>query len=258
MNKKIGQASARPSALRVKGCTGQASAELISIMGISLLVVLVFLILAGKSISEVSSAQNYNDARDAANSLAQAADSVFAQGEGASRTVFIKLPANSVSYMQSNSIIINLDGSDIITQSTALLSGSLPSSPGSYNMKIVSHGSYVLITPYLADIDKKAIFISMARTDERQENLKIFSAVSAVVRADANASWGFTDVILTVSPSSLVASPSGSQINLTFSSAGGSPANPGFHNSQLVINATSDTNLTETFYVPITLYVNPG
>ncbi len=74
---------------------GQASMELISILGISLIVILVFSVLSSDFLTSIAVNRNYADAQDAVKRLANAADAVYAQGEGAVEIVQIKIPSNA-------------------------------------------------------------------------------------------------------------------------------------------------------------------
>ena len=102
---------------------GQAATELIIILGVALVVVVLFFVLSANMLTGARSQQNYDDARVSVQSLAEAADSVYAQGEGAARKVAITLPADTVfgsnytyigapssSFAAQNSININVNG----------------------------------------------------------------------------------------------------------------------------------------------------
>ncbi len=247
---------------------GQASAELMSIMGISLLVVFVFSILAAQFFSDASSQQNYNDAKASVKALAEAAASAYAQGEGATKIVFIKLPPNTAfgpdqTYIgkpsnapgaaEAKAISINVDGTDVSSYTPMAVSGSFPPSIGAYRMKVVSRGSYVSIFPYVIDLDRYAVFVSMAQNESRQATVKVYGAVSEPVNVEVGYSWLFQEVNFTVSPVSFSTSANSTSLNMVFNS---SLIASGMHNSQLIINATGSTSgISDSISIPITVDV---
>lgn len=268
---KKGQEDASLGKLRGGFMPGQASVELISIMGISLLVVFVFSILAAQFFSDVSSRQNYSDARASVKALAEAAESAYAQGEGATKTVFISLPPNTafgpnLTYIgkpsnapgaaEAKAISINVDGADISAYTPMAVSGSFPPSPGAYRMKIVSRGSHVSIFPYVLDLDRYSVFVSMAQNESRQATVKVYSAVSEPVNVEVGYDWLFPEVNFTVSPVSFSTAANSTTLDLVFNSSLNAS---GIHNSQLIINATGSTSgINESIAVPITVDVQAG
>lgn len=271
MGGKSGQAGASPGRLRVGIMPGQASVELISIMGISLLVVFVFSILAAQFFSDASSQQDYSDARSSVKALAEAAESVYAQGEGATRVVFIKLPPNtafgsSQTYVgapsnapanaEEKAISISVEGTDVSAYTSMAVSGSLPPSIGAYRMKVVSRGSYVSIFPYVIDLDRYAVFVSMAQNESRQATVKVYGAVSEPVNVEVSYDWFFQEVNFTVSPVSFSTAANSTTLALLFNSSQNAS---GMHNSQLIINATgSASGISDSISIPITVDVQAG
>ena len=183
-----GQATARPWRIRGAGAPGQASTELISLMGIFLLVILVFAVLSSNILFDLNAQKNLNMARDTAQKLARAADSVYAQGEGAATTVSVQIPPTAElsggrSYIgkpggapqgaASTTININVGGSDEYAITTAQLSGAFPSSPGSYEMKVTSHGTYVSIGSGLIDITPSTLFVESTAGQAKTSHLNI-------------------------------------------------------------------------------------
>lgn len=250
----------------------QASAELISILGISLLVVFVFSILAAQSLSDIGGQQNFADARQSAQGLADAANAVSGQGEGAFRIVVIKIPENAnfslnatyigkppnaPSYAESKAINFNLDGTDVSSFAEVPLTGSLPRAPGIYRMKVISRGGSVEINSQVLELDKNAIFISMAKNETRRATIKVYSSLSTAVAVNVNFTWSFSDANLTVSPASFSANASGTPITITVASAANAS---GTYDTQLILNAsiTSPASMNETLHVPVHIDIQAG
>ncbi len=245
---------------------GQASVELLSILAIALLVILVFSVLAIDTVISTGRQQAAADARDAARSLATAAESVYFQGGGASKTVVIRLPASTVfdpnltyvgrpanSTAEPTTININIGDTDETAISPVPLSGSFPGSPGTFRMRVVSRGNYVSIRPYVVDLDKDSVFIAMGRGQMRSENLTVYSATTDPVNVTLIANWGFSDVSFGLSPTSLSPTPAGASAGLAFTSSAGAG---GIYNSEIIVQATDTlTGVNEAISVPVSVHV---
>ena len=248
---------------------GQISAEFISILGIGLLIVLFFLALSASRLFDINAQQNYEDAHSSVRALAEAADSVYAQGEGASRIVTVTLPGNTnfaSSYIGApsgavaNAIDMNINGTDTLAITNAPLSGAFPQSPGTYQMKVISRGSSVHISAYLVNLDAYSVSIAMGKNQTRPAAIRLYKMVAA--REDVNISvysgWGFTDdVNFSISPLDFNAAPGGTPISMNFTSYASTA--PGFYNSQLIITVKgiidNMTVANETITVPMTVNV---
>jgi len=249
---------------------GQAASEFIVLMGISLLIISIFLVTASQSISDIGVQKNMDEARNTVSLLAQSADSVYAQGEGASRLIYVAIPRTANmdrSYIGrpqgdtwSTPKTINLNvggnagegGGDIIATSSATVLGSFPAFPGSYYMRVVSKGGYVLINPALIDVSTSSVFVSMALGESRTASIKFRSIQNESITVSRVYSWGFPNVTLTVDPESIDASQFGSQFDLAISSVEGA----GTFNSNLVLNAVgSQSGVNESFEIPISVVV---
>jgi hypothetical protein len=250
--------------------TGQAAAELIIILGISLVVVVLFFVLSASMLTGAKNQQNYDDARASVQSLAEAADSVYAQGEGATRKVVIILPGDtafganhtyigrppSAPLASQNGININLNGTDIFAQTRTALSGQFPASSGTYLMRVTSRGAYVDIYPYLVDVDRHSVTIVMARNETRSAQVTVTRVSWEEVSVTPSQNWGFDDVSLSLAPAAgdaFGASAIGSAITVTVTS---SPTASGIYNSQLTLDAVgASSGTTEAISIPISVNV---
>ena len=246
---------------------GQAATELIIILGVALVVVVLFFVLSANMLTGARSQQNYDDARVSVQSLAEAADSVYAQGEGAARKVAITLPADTVfgsnytyigapssSFAAQNSININVNGTDVSGVSRTSLSGQFPAKPGKYTMRVTSRGSYVEIYPYLVDVDKRSITIVMAHGETRSAQITVTRASLEKVTVEPSQNWGFTDVEMEIAPSSAFgASNAGTVITVTVTARSFAS---GIYNSQITLTATgNESETSETINIPVSVNV---
>lgn len=247
---------------------GQASVELPIILGISLIIILMIAILSSDTLSDTARQQSTSEARTSVRSLAEAADSVYSQGEGASRTVTVRLPPTTVfgenaTYIGKPAaapasalarlVNIKVGDSDIQAISAVPLTGAFPTSAGIYRMKVVSRGDYVSINQALLELDRNSISISMANDETRLVALKAYRLSIEPASAFVSADWGFSGISLSVSPSSFALSADGAAITIN---ATATAAAAGIYRSQLVVNATgTQSGTTETITIPISVSV---
>ena len=235
---------------------GQAATELIIILGVALVVVVLFFFLSANMLTGARVQQNYDDARVSVQSLAEAADSVYAQGEGATRKVTITLPGDtkfganytyigapaSMPLAAQNAININVNGTDVSEFSDTSLSGQFPTKAGKYPMRVTSRGAYVEIYPYLVDVDKHSVAIVMARGETRSTQIMVTRVAAEKVMVEPSQNWGFTDVTLSLDPSGAFdASGMGNAVTVTVTA---NSAASDIYNSQITLNAVGNESGT--------------
>ncbi|MFA6907509.1 MAG: hypothetical protein WC263_01650 [Candidatus Micrarchaeia archaeon] len=248
--------------------SGQAATELIIILGVAMVVVVLFFFLSATMLTDAKTQQNYDDARLSVQELAEAADSVYAQGDGATRKVVITLPGDTVfnanyTYIGApassplaaqNGININVNGTDVSWYSGASLTGQFPAKAGKYPMRVTSKGAYVEIYPYLVDVDKHSVAIVMAPGEARSSQFTVTRVSAEGVSVEPSQNWGFTDVTMGMSPSATFeANPRGStltvSVNATWDAAG-------IYNSQITLTALGEESGTaETINIPVSVNV---
>ncbi len=264
-----GQAGARPQRIRAAGALGQASIELLSILAVAILTIIVFMAMAINFLSSTNMQKNQELARDSVQRLALAADSAYAQGEGASNVVSISIPASAIfnpnltfigkpqnaSFSDpSTEINIRVWDTDVYATTAGPVHGSFPASSGAHLMRVYSAGRYVVITPHIASVDRQAVFVSMAQGETRTETLRVRSLAGVSVSATAAASWLFPDVTLSLPPSSFTPSDLGTplEINITANENAS-----GLYNTELVIAAQGIVaGENESFTIPLTVDVH--
>ena len=241
---------------------------MIVILGVALVTIVVFMALSLNFLSLVNVQKDQETARDSVQKLAQAADSVYAQGEGASSVVAINLPStvsfdpnrtyvgkpqNAGFEAPSTQINVNVEGSDIYATAAEPVHGSLPSSPGVHSVRVYSTGSYVMLSPDIAVLGQQSVFVSMADGENRTETLTLRSLVAETVSAQIRQSWNYPGVSISLPAGQFNISATGTPVQVNVSAASGAS---GLYSSQLVIlvqgQASGDN---ETFLVPMTVNV---
>jgi len=249
---------------------GQASVELVVVLGITLIIILAFVILSSDFVSDLSGQRSYNEAANSVQRLAYAADSVFAQGDGASTQVkvviphnavlspnasFIGKPANAPASTASNLINIDVDGTDVFAVAKETVVGSFPNASGTYAMRVVSKGSYVAIGNYFFDVDKQSVYASMAKGETRSPSLVFTSTGNEAVAVSLNTDWNalYPNVPLAISSSSFNLNPGGmNTVMLTFSPNSNAA---GIYSTTLSVTGTSASGVAETFTIPMSVEV---
>ena len=250
--------------------TGQAATELVIILGVALVVVVLFFALSANMLTGARTQQGYDDARMTVQALVEAADSVYAQGEGATRKVAITLPGSTVfganytyigapdsSFAAQNGININVNGTDMPGLSRTSLTGQFPAKAGKYTMRVTSRGAYVEIYPYLVDVDKRSVTVVMARGETRSAQITVTRVSAEKVTVEPSRNWGFTDVTMAIDPQSAFdASSMGTVITVTVTATS---AASDIYNSQITLNAVgSDSGTSETINIPVSVNVVGG
>ncbi len=118
--------------------TGQASVEYVIIVGVLLIITIPFFYYA---FSESNTNIKLNQADDAVKTIARAADSVYSFGPGSKQLVYITIPEGvSSSSVTSKTIQMQLSifggTSDIYAITKANLTGSIPTSRGTYKLSL--------------------------------------------------------------------------------------------------------------------------
>jgi len=256
---------------------GQASTELISVLGILLIVVLAFVVLSTNFVNDLNAQKNYNAGRDTVQKLAQAADSVYSQGEGASMSVpviipptavmesnksFIGKPSNAPAGSDANTINLRVGGSDIYSFTVAPLSGAFPASPGNYKMRVTSHGNYVSVGSGLIDINVSSIFLAARSDGKARAEFGITTgspdSTTKPVYVQISYSPEHTNVGLAISPTNFITS-GGTAVSLEFTPASSAA---GIYNWLIRINASECGSAgragcpSDFFELPVTLEIN--
>jgi hypothetical protein len=243
-----------------------------------LLAVLVFAVLSSNLLFDVGAQKDRNNALEAVQKLASAADSVYAQGDGASETVFITIPPSALlsggkSYVgkppgspadsSANTINLNVQGSDQYVTTSSPLSGAFPASPGSYQLKVTSHGSYVSIGSGIVDVSPSTVYLSGRRGEPAYYTLNLLvpsGGAPQQVFVNVRTSQQHDNVPLSIDPVSF-STYSSAEVGLTFDPG---MAAAGLYNWEILVNASTSLSScgegcqADFFSIPITMEVREG
>ena len=254
------------------GMAGQASVELIVLVGVFLLVIIVFAVLSTNILFNVGTQKNINAARDSVQKLAQAADSVYSQGEGATTSVTVDIPANAAltggksfigrpsgaSGNASSGIInLNVGGSDEYALTTAPLSGAFPNSSGSYQLQVTSHGSYVTIGSGIIDVSPGAVFVEGSAGVAATFPINITLLSGQPVNISISSSPQYANVGLAPNETGFITS-SNTSVTLKFNSTASAA---GIYDWELQLNASSCAGGScpaDYITIPVSLEVGEG
>jgi len=247
----------------------QASLELLTILGVALIYILFFSIFASSSVLDIQSQNDLHTAQISASKLAEAADYVLAQGDGASEVVLVTLPqsvnfstdatfigkpASASSSVPSDEINIKVRGLDASAYSRATLTGSLPSSSGTYTLNVTSHGTFVNIGDEPLSAEPSRVYLSMQRNQNYLAYIVFSSYFPQPVHVDATALWFNTGPALSISPAQFVLYNGTTTMRLNFTS---DSYDGGLYEGSLGLSATSlgSPSVQLNFTVPISVRV---
>jgi uncharacterized protein (UPF0333 family) len=136
-----------------KGKKAQATVELIVILAISLLVLSIIIFAGTEHMRTLRLQANLAKAQQAANTIAQTAELVYAHAPGSAQTIVADFPENTAPervFLQGRFVNIGVYTGNAITDINAKtsmpLKGSLPKTGGVHRIKVESREGYVLIT----------------------------------------------------------------------------------------------------------------
>lgn len=133
---------------------GQTSVEITVILGIMLLVLVIFLVANTNTSAIFQSKFSKDQVQNSLDSVASAAEFVYAQGSGAKKEVLITVPNSVQSASVGNrTLTFNLFPTGDFESSVPVykivdftISGSLPTSSGNYIIQVKSLGGYVNVS----------------------------------------------------------------------------------------------------------------
>ncbi|MFH1470489.1 MAG: hypothetical protein ABIF01_01965 [Candidatus Micrarchaeota archaeon] len=139
---------------------GQAAVELLIILAIAMTLLGAVIVTGSRQLNHGQTMLRLTQARSAVNDLAHAADVVYKEGEGAVRKVRVTIP-DGVSpdrvFIDGKFVNVGVyvEGgeSDVNAMSVAKLSGSLPSSPGTYWIYVGAREGCVVVGPEIDKLD---------------------------------------------------------------------------------------------------------
>ena len=242
---------------------------MIVILAAALIVLTMFLYFANDYLISVQQQKDFNDGYRAVKDLASTADWVYAQGVGAKKQVFIRIPPNvdpvntfvgkpaayaNNSSVAANEINLRVYSTDIVGTSLATLVGSIPTSAGGYWIWVQSYGDFVAIGQGNIGTTPDRIELYMPASSGASANLTVFSLQPDLVTVTSSYSWTNSPAVSSsYSPMTQfgLVNASSQLISFTFS-ASGSASGDYFGTFTLDSNTTSSN---ATLQIPVIIHV---
>jgi len=201
---------------------GQQAMELLVLLAVILITVIVILIQTSQSTIDFNKQQLIIQGEDSVSYLAQAADDVYRQGNGAKRKVFYIVPQGineSKSGVEGKSFVFNVLGTDVYSTSKVRLTGKIPTSPGGHFIWMTAHENYVYAGTENIEVDKFNSFVTMLRNDVVFDSITVTNNGTDGATIVLTNNWTNEDVDFEIDDESFILGPDESQlINLIYSS----------------------------------------
>lgn len=251
---------------------GQSATEFLILFGAFLVILVGFAAVATSFVADAGLQSSVREASESVQALARAADSVAAQGGGASVTVLVSIPQNTVfgpnytyvgrpqnapSSVGANRININSGGTDIFATTRMPLTGFLPSSPGKRVLRVVSHGTYVSIGTGLADVSPSEIIVRMSPNSTAWGALNITFPGEYPSAVNLTSDWPYQSPNMTIGPPSAVSGFNNTTVTIPLNFTSNTTAK-GIYSATIFVRATTngtDYQQVENTQVPVTAEV---
>lgn len=233
----------------------QASAEFLAIVAVGLVVVGIAAFFLFSQGSNVGARSDLDTARLSVNDIAKAADDVFVQGAGSSKSVSVLVPESSdlnASGIFEKSVFLNVAGSRVFASSKASLEGSFPQKKGQQEVMLNARADYVYIGESRVSLSKYSVFQSIIQGSESSEKISITNASDAPLSVALELLWDSEIAFVQASPSSFSIGPKQSvQFSINFSAR---PLALGSASGKLLVNASGNSYF-ESLKVPLSVEV---
>ncbi|MDO8339746.1 MAG: hypothetical protein Q7T16_03750 [Candidatus Burarchaeum sp.] len=236
---------------------GQASFEMLVILAMMLVVLIVVIGVTKQGTADVGNSRDALDARRAVDDIAKAADSVYFQGAGARRQIYMKLPSAydaGGSNITNDTIVLRVGDSDYAATSKAQLHGQLPTVPGGHWIWIISEGNSVKIGNAYLYLGNSGVYVTMAQNSTAGAAVSMSNVGNDSINITLVQYWAHSDVTLNLSDYAFSLSPSQeTSVSLTFQSNG---VAAGLYSGTIDVIADYPGG-SETAYVSVTAEVVP-
>ncbi len=201
---------------------GQASAELLIILAVSLAGLIAIYSFSGQTLVDLNKEKLVETAKNSVNSLKDAANDVFAQGAGAKKKILFIVPQGVLendSGISGKSIYLNVFGTHANAVADMQLSGSLPVTEGGHWVWVTAHENYVFVGTENISVDKTSSYVTMAQNSKATDSITITNDGQNAASVTLLETWPHTDVTFRPSLTAFNLSPSQSQqVILTYGS----------------------------------------
>ncbi|MBI5133561.1 MAG: hypothetical protein HZA83_02505, partial [Thaumarchaeota archaeon] len=235
--------------------SGQTSVEFLVILSVTLVILISVIILSQQQISTVVQTKSISDAKNTVDDLAGAAKDVYAQGTGAKKQVFVKIPGG-YNYTDSSvgnmSIKMRVGGTDYISTLSFDVHGSLPRNAGGQWVWVISEGNRVRIGAAMLEVSKSAISIMTNRNASASDSFYVKNIWNNSINVTITNIWAHDNVSMTVLPQTFSLNVQDQQLEVVYFATTSSAV--GFYTGTIKIEGTDGTT-NETVLLPVTIEI---
>jgi len=236
---------------------GQSSVEFLIIFSVVIVAFMIFFTLVLQQGVDVSRKKIGIDATNTVNELDSTARSVYLQGEGAKKKVFITMPdgfERNASSISGNLIKMRVSGSDFAVTEPFDVYGSFPTTPGKHWVWVISEGARVRIGTAMIATDRETINTLMTNNNSRNEVFNVFNIWNETVNVTINKEWNNPNVSFGLSDYSFSFLP-GAKRTIT-ASFGSSSVSNGFYTGNLNLTGIDAAGNSDSLNVPVSIEVS--
>ena len=235
---------------------GQSSIEFLIVVAFSLVALAGIVFFANSRIEGVNSTLNEQLAQSSVDSLASAAKSVFVQGNGAVKSLVLRIPEkinSGKSGILNDSIVYNVSGRSFFKSLDFPIEGSLPLEAGYKVVRVSSSNGIVSFAPSSVFLSKFSFFVFLRQGSSFQDSLVLKNYSRNNVLVSLKKALNSGDVSLSFSTLEFdLNSGSSESVELLFSSK---PTASGNYFGGITASIT-DVNVFETVEVPLIFEVS--
>jgi hypothetical protein len=174
-------------------------------MAVALVILSALVGFSSQQLRQIEEQRSVKAAQDSLDRLVKAADAVYAQGKGSTRSVDIIWPSgidHSYTSISDHTVQVRAHNRIVYAEAVPLLTGSLPTSPGYHPIRVRAFEGFVTIGEVSLSVSPSKVFSPMDRNDSSSYTLTFLNAgedVNIMFTAD----WNHTDIDLNLSRNDL-------------------------------------------------------
>ncbi len=236
---------------------GQTSVEILVIMAVALVILSALVSFASQQLRIVEEQKTVKTAEVSLQKIVEAANQVYAQGSGATRTVDITWPEGldtTYTRISEHTIYIRTSNRTMYAEAIPVLTGALPTNAGNYSLRIRAFDGYVAIGEISLSASPSSVFAPIDRNDSSSHTITIYN-VGTDVNLVFTTDWNHSDVNISLNKADAnVAKGSSTTLDVNFYSTINAT---GSYAGKLWIQGTY-SNKVETLLIPLKASVALG
>jgi hypothetical protein len=231
------------------------SAEFLYILGISLLVLIVFIAISQNQAVDINKAKSETEAKHAIADIAGAAKEVYSQGLGAKKKVYVTIPSgveSNKTMVVNNTIRLHVSGQDYLGIENFDMHGTLPVSEGGHWVWVVSEGNKVRIGNAMVALSRQSIYVAMKPEENATKLLQVQNVWDGPINVTFKWDPGHERVYTNLKPGFIsMGEEENESVSINFASV---ETAVGFYLSEIELVA-NDGNNSEYIRIPVIVQV---